>query len=241
MLGHRFCAACGLGMMIRLKKPPRSIQKKETCNMNGNYRTAVRLALGAAMAVNLLALPLTSQAATYSYTDLNPSGFEGSYGQGISGSQQVGFGYGPATGGHVHALLWSGTASSFVDLNPSGFTWSIGFGISRSQQVGSGLYGTASNSHALLWIGTASSVVDLNPSGFTESVGFGVSSGQQVGWGTGPSAGNTYHALLWSGTASSVVDLNPIGFTESFGGKSNPPCSLMPARTGAPSGVNIMK
>jgi len=186
--------------------------------MNGNYRTAVRLALGAAMAVNLSAVPVASQAASYSYTDLNPAGFTRSYGQGISGRQQVGYGYDPATGVYLHAVLWSGTASSAVDLNPSGFTVSYGFGISGSQQVGDG-YGpaTGDSDHALLWSSTASSVVDLNPSGFAKSIGLGISGSQQVGWGSGSATGDNAHALLWSSTASSAVDLNPSGFTGSFG------------------------
>ncbi len=57
-----------------------------------------------------------------SAVDLNPSGIDLVYAYGISGGQQVGSGYGSATGGIIyHALLWSGTAASAVDLNPSGF------------------------------------------------------------------------------------------------------------------------
>ena len=221
MWGHRFFAKGRMGMMIRLDNSgqPKSIQKKERCNMNGNYRTAARLVLGAAAAGDLLAVALASQAATYSFTDLNPSGFAVSYGYGISGSQQVGFGFAPATGPYPHALLWSGTASSAVDLPPSGFEISYASGNSGSQQVGYGLrvgYATGLNSHALLWSGTASSAVDLNPSGFTGSVGNGISGGQQAGFGWAPATGNYPHALLWSGTASSAADLNPSGFTESY-------------------------
>ena len=178
---------------------------------------AARLALGAALAVNLLTLPLASQAATYSYTDLSPSGATESYGYGISGGQQVGYS-GPYS--NYHAFLWSGTASSAVDLNPVGFTSSFAYGNSGSQQVG---YGSGSatggdyNHHALLWSGTASSVVDLNPSGFPVSFAYGNSGSQQIGQGVCSASGNSWHALLWSGTASSAVDLNPSGFTESYG------------------------
>jgi hypothetical protein len=183
-----------------------------------NYRTAAQLVLAAAMAVKLLALPLASQAATYSYTDLTSSGFTRSDGFGISGSHQVGSGSGSATGNNNHALLWSGTASSVVDLNPSGFTESRSYGISGSQQVGwaSGS-ATGSNQHAFLWSGTASSAVDLNPTGFTWSLGRANSGSQQIGYGYGPATGSNQHALLWSGTASSAVDLNPTGFTQSSG------------------------
>jgi len=204
-----------MGMMIRLKESPRRIQKKEETKMNAKSGTAARLVLGAAMAGNLLDLPLASQAATYSFTDLNPTGFTGSASYGISGSQQVGFGY--AEFGGYHALLWSGTTSSVVDLNPSGFTYSIGQGIWGSQQVGVGGVRSTGNAHALLWSGTASSVADLNPSGFYGSTALGISDSQQVGFGWGPAAGYAEHALLWSGTASSVVDLNPSGFTSSWG------------------------
>ncbi len=180
-----------------------------------NYRTAARLVLAAAMAGNLLALPLASQAATYSYTDLNPSGFKSSRANGNSGSQQVGYGYSSVSGYYEHALLWSGTASSAVDLNPSGFTSSQANGNSGTQQVGNGSgSATGNNNHAFLWSGTADSVVDLNPSGFTQSYGFGVAGGQQVGTGYLANE-NLPIALLWFGTAGSVVDLNPNDFTTS--------------------------
>jgi hypothetical protein len=185
-------------------------------NRTKYHCTAARLVLGAALAGSLLALPLANQAITYSYTDLNPSGFTTSEAYGISGGQQAGYGNGSATGTNTHALLWSSTATNVVDLNPSGFTNSSALGLCGSQQVGHG-YGpaTGGNQHALLWSGIATSVVDLNPSGFTQSVASGISGGQQAGNGYGPATGNIDHALLWSGTASSVVDLNPSGFTQS--------------------------
>jgi hypothetical protein len=143
-----------------------------------------------------------------SYVDLNPSGFNWSYALGTSGTQQVGGGYGSATGGNYHALLWNGSADSFIDLNPSGFAYSEALGISGTQQVGWG------NGHALLWNGSAASYVDLNPSGFDESLALGINGTQQVGWGYGPATGgeDDHAALLWSGTAASCVDLNPGGF-----------------------------
>jgi hypothetical protein len=189
-------------------------------NKTKNYRTAARLVLGVAMAGTLLTLPWASQGTTYSYTDLNPIGFTCSDGLGISGSQQVGWASGSATGGNQHAFLWSGTASSAVDLNPSGFTMSCAWGISGGQQVGwaSGS-ATGTNNQAMLWSGTASSAVDLNPSGFTWSLGRANSGSQQIGYGYGSATGNNNHALLWSGTASSAVDLNPSGFTASSGSR----------------------
>jgi hypothetical protein len=119
-------------------------------NRTKYHRTAARLVLGAAMAGSLLALPLANQATTYSYTDLNPSGFTTSEAYGISGGQQAGYGNGSATGTNTHALLWSSTATNVVDLNPSGFTNSLALGLCGSQQVGHG-YGpaTGGNQHAL--------------------------------------------------------------------------------------------
>src|SRR5437588_12954646 len=101
-----------------------------------NHRRTARLALGVAMAGNLLAIPLASQAATYSYTDLNPTGFTGSRGYGNSGGREVGEGFGSATGKRNHALLWSGTAGSVVDLNPSRSTNRRAGGMSGNQQAG---------------------------------------------------------------------------------------------------------
>jgi hypothetical protein len=54
--------------------------------------------------------------------DLTPSGFDTSVAEGAGGGQQAGFGSGPATGSHDHALLWTGSATSVVNLHPSGFT-----------------------------------------------------------------------------------------------------------------------
>src|SRR5258706_577413 len=128
-------------------------------------RSAV-LCSGIVAALILCATP-SAQGLTYSFVDLNPAGIINSGANGFSGSQQVGFGLGPATGdAFTHALLWSGTAASAVDLNPAGFNASSALGASGGQQVG---YGggavTGYASHALLWSGSAASAVDLNPLG----------------------------------------------------------------------------
>jgi hypothetical protein len=119
---------------------------------------------------------------------------------GNSGEQQVGQGWGFATGGYSHALLWSGAASDFVDLNPSGFTGSIAYGISRGHQVGVG-YTSEGGQHALLWSGTASSVVDLHSflsSDYSSSEADGVDeTGNVVGWAVHIPTGGT-HAILWT-------------------------------------------
>jgi hypothetical protein len=146
--------------------------------------------------------------ANYTAIDLTPSGSSsGSYGLGISGSQQVGY------VGNRNAMLWNGSAASYVDLMPSGFDSSVANGTNGIQQIG---YGSPieGHNHALLWSGSADSYVDLNPSGFSSSCGLGIYGTQQVGYGY--SASNRYHALLWNGSASSYVDLHPNGFYSSF-------------------------
>lgn len=155
-----------------------------------------------------------------SIMDLTPTGFDFSIARGVSGGQQVGEGYGSATGGIFHALLWFSTPDSLVDLHPVGFLSSNAYGVSGGQQVGWGFH-PSGGKHALLWSGSAEAVVDLNPSiPGIYSEAFDVSDGQQVGrcWGIyGNSWGHTNrHAYLWSGTAESAVDLHPpIGFASS--------------------------
>jgi len=80
--------------------------------------------LMAVIAVLSLLSTQSAQGITYNVVDLNPAGFVYSGAYGFSGSQQVGAGTGPVTGNQLHALLWSGSASSAVDLNPADFTGS---------------------------------------------------------------------------------------------------------------------
>ena len=79
-----------------------------------------------------------SGAASYNVIDLNPGGFSVSIAKGISGTQQVGYGYRTPIGGDPHALLWSGTSASAIDLTPSGFAQSTAWGTNGTQQVGYG-------------------------------------------------------------------------------------------------------
>jgi hypothetical protein len=149
--------------------------------------------------------------------DLNPTNLAitKSGADGTNGTQQVGFGNGPATGNNTYAMLWNGTAGSAVDLNPTNLgvmTNTVAFSTDGVQQVGEGTGpGTGSSFHALLWNGTAASAVDLNPTslGITYSQALAISGGQQVGGGYGGSTGGNNHALLWFGTAASAVDLQP--------------------------------
>jgi hypothetical protein len=145
------------------------------------------------------------QGTAASAVDINPTakGFECSKASGTSGNQQVGSGYGTATGGYerFHALLWTGTAASAVDLHPSGFNLSYATDTNGTQQVGYGYIGSYPNgyNHALLWSGTAASAIDLEqflPSGLRYSTANSIDAqGNIVG-----SAFDTYgktHAILW--------------------------------------------
>jgi hypothetical protein len=128
---------------------------------------------------------------------------------------QVGYGYGSATGGNYHALLWSGTAESVVDLNPPGFVESYANDISGEWQLGYGR-GPATNgqNHALLWNGSSAKYIDLHPTSFSGSYASGISGDSQVGYGS-PAMTDVSHALMWNGSAASVVDLHPTGFDSS--------------------------
>ncbi len=153
--------------------------------------------------------------------DLNPTGFDQSWGRSVSGSQQVGFGKGTSTAGAPHALLWSGSAGSAIDLHPGAlFTDSYAYGLGGGQQVGSGCgIATGNQQHALLWSGSAASAMDLHPNlmgPLGQSFAYGVGGGQQVGAASGPTTGYQFHGLLWSGSANSAIDLNPSGFYESY-------------------------
>ncbi len=161
------------------------------------------------------ALLWSNTSSTASAIDLHPPGYSDSYGQGISGSKQVGYGYVSSTG-LSHALLWSGSAASTIDLNPAGFTDSYAYMIYGNKQAGTGKLATTSRYHALLWSGSAASAIDLHPAYLSESYAIGVYGSQQVGFGYGPGTGYFYRALLWSGTAASVVNLNPPGFYETI-------------------------
>lgn len=89
--------------------------------------------------------------------DLNPHGFDESYGYATNGEEQVGIGDGSATRGEAHALLWHGTAASVVDLHaflPSGFVHSSALAIDAAGDIvgsASHLTGPSGDSHAILW------------------------------------------------------------------------------------------
>src|SRR5207253_9452441 len=60
----------------------------------------------------------SAQVPLFTTIDINPDGFVESWASVASDGQQVGYGFGPATGGYVHGLLWRGTVSSVPYLTP---------------------------------------------------------------------------------------------------------------------------
>ncbi len=174
------------------------------------WHLCMSMLLGAVTIATLIpsSVVVSSQSTTgspvplFTAIDLNPKGFSFSLADGISGGQQVGYGYGPAAGtaGHPHALLWRGSAASVVDLHPRGFSESAANGVSDGQQVGNGTLAGGNRTHALLWRGSASNVVDLYaflPPGFLFSNATGIdSNGHIVGYAHGPEP-TTSHAFLW--------------------------------------------
>jgi hypothetical protein len=135
-----------------------------------------------------------------SYVDLLPPGYLGAYAMGISGGQQVGFGW-----QEPQAVATSGTSASQPGaVQPSALT------------------------HALLWSGTAASAVDLtpldplNPTGdplFDNSVAVAMAAGHEVGYGSGSRSDSLLHALVWAGSPYNVVDLHlalPSGYVSSW-------------------------
>jgi hypothetical protein len=85
--------------------------------------------------------------------DLRPSGFTSSEALGVSGGQQVGYGYGEITVGYDHALLWTGSADSVVDLHtflPPEFTTSFAHGIDADGNIVGYAYDPATGGHAFL-------------------------------------------------------------------------------------------
>lgn len=156
-----------------------------------------------------------------SVVDLHPAtGFTSTRAWGVGGAQQVGNGFGSATGNNYHALLWTGSANSLVDLTPAtGFTSTYALATDGSRQVGTGT-GTATlnSTHAMLWSGTAASYVDLHPGpSYADSAAHGINGNRQVGYAQ--PFGGSPHAMVWSGTAASFIDLHtvlPLSLTRSY-------------------------
>lgn len=148
----------------------------------------------------------TLSLASWTVTNLHPTGPFESFGHGVGLGVQVGH----VNFGDTHAALWSGNASSFVDLHPDGASDSKAYAVDGSMQGGYVVINT--QPHASVWSGTAASWLDLNPPGLNPSVIFGMGGGVQVGY---VSVSNKRNAAKWTGTAGSFVNLHPVTATQS--------------------------
>ena len=154
------------------------------------------------LAILTMAVAPWAHGVTYTFVDLNPTGYTTTSANAIGGGGQVG-------AGGSGALLWSGSAGSVVSLHPGGnFNYTRGEGGGAGQQVGWGYNSATGHDHALLWTGSAASVEDLHPAAYDGSRAFGAAGGQQVGTGYDAATYNET-ALLWTGTAASAVSLHP--------------------------------
>lgn len=148
----------------------------------------------------------TLSLASWTVTNLHPTGPFESFGHGVTLGNQVGH----VNFGDTHAALWSGNASSFVDLHPDVASDSKAYAADGNMQAGYVVINT--QPHASIWSGSAASWFDLNPPGFNPSVVFGISGGTQVGY---ISVSNKRNAAKWTGTPGSVVNLHPATATQS--------------------------
>jgi hypothetical protein len=128
---------------------------------------------------------------------LTPVGYSESCAQGISGTQQVGWGKYVAAGNKQRALVWEGNAESFIDLNPDTWQFSLAIATNGTQQVGWGR-NSAGYNRAMAWSGTSQSFIDLSqflPNGYGDAYAYGIDSmGNIIGyaetiWGS--------HAIMW--------------------------------------------
>ena len=145
--------------------------------------------------------------------EVNTDGFEDSAANGVYGDELVGQASGTATGGHVHAVLWSIAKKAVLDLNGTNHLESAALATNGRQQLGWASDEHGEIVHATLWRGMRNSEIDLNPESFDSSYGYAIDAGSQVGVGITHGAA---HALLWHGKATDVADLNPAGFIESY-------------------------
>jgi len=146
-------------------------------------------------------------------SDLNPPNFQSSLIQGMTSSQEVGWGT-PTNSSNTNALLWNGSSSIAVNLNPAGFTNSYAYGIYGNLLGGMGASSsTGGNEHAILWNTSNNSYQDLNPNSYESSNINAIYGTQEAGYAYTP--GGEAQAMIWSGSAQSAIDLNPQGFAYS--------------------------
>ena len=155
-----------------------------------------------------------------SAVNLNPPDSSTSQANGVSGGQQVGYGYVPS-----RALLWNGSADTKVELHPAGYESSVANATNGVQQAGSGFVGDASanatHRHALVWSGSAESAVDLNkflPPGYTDAAATGIdAAGNVVGWASKGSSDvpANVHAVMWKPVSSDAVFAQSLALSRS--------------------------
>ncbi len=186
------------------------------------FRTSALCSLCLALAIFVA----TSQvrAASYSAIDITPSGMSDFYETAIaacSGTNLIGWAYGPTVydSATPHAYLWSG--GSRIDLTPAGFSAARAAAIDGGQIAGYGSgTSTNGNNHAMMWSGSAGTAVDLHPNWLSDSQATDIRGSQQVGYGHF-SVGGDEHAVLWTGTAASAVNLHPAGYAYSVAYATN--------------------
>ena len=154
--------------------------------------------------------------------DLRPPNFQYVEGRGVSDGRQVGYGFGDATGGNQHALLWEGSAEGYLDLNPAGFAESYAFGIAGAKVAGAVRTGGGQWRAALWSLGEDSlsgatvvaSLTDLHaalPPEYTGSQALGVDrAGFIVGHAFHAPSGQ-WHAALWVPEPSAALAVTAAG------------------------------
>jgi len=129
------------------------------------------------------------------------SGYAQTMAQGISSTDQVGWGLPPGAPTSYRALRWTGTATSCTSLHPAAYFSSAAVDTNGSRQVGHAQ--TGATVHAVYWNGTASSMVNLSSLLPALGPGYGNAYATTIN-AAGDIAGHAYnsitgrwHPILW--------------------------------------------
>ncbi len=166
-------------------------------------RWTARIPVASAIALVLMAAPVSAAGERWQVVFLHPEGAKSSDGLAAAGGWQGGSMEVLNDGGSYrdHPVLWKGSAEDRVDLLPTGASNGKVFGMDGPWQVGQAtMQGVG---QGILWRGTPDSAVNLTPPGFSFSSAVDICGDQQVGYVSGP------RASLWRGTPESYVDLHP--------------------------------